>query len=94
LDYGLACSDSYPAFIDIDSDLHWDGTGCRPECFADTTGVDSLDSFLLAIIAFVSIQTIEYYRGVAIFEFGGSGGYIKDTTEHPLAKQSKSQANF
>jgi hypothetical protein len=39
---------------------------------------------LVNLFFFLSIQTLEHFRGKALFEFGGSEGYIKDTTEHPL----------
>uniref|UniRef100_A0A7S2VEF1 Solute carrier family 5 member 8 n=1 Tax=Entomoneis paludosa TaxID=265537 RepID=A0A7S2VEF1_9STRA len=95
LDYGPACSDLFPSFIDVNSTLHWDPNEqpCDQDHFEDFTGVDSLSSFLLAIIMFLGTQSIEYMKGGALFEFGGSGGYIKDTTEHPLAKESKSLRN-
>jgi hypothetical protein len=96
LDYGPGCSDFYPSFIDVNTTDHWDPAKqpCDQEAFSDFTGVDSLASFLLAVIVFLSVQYFEYMKGGALFEFGGSNGYIKDTTEHPLAQQSKSLANI
>lgn len=96
LNYGPACSDLFPAFIDVSSDLWWTADSndkCIQDPYEDYTGVDSLASFVLSFILFVGVQTIEYAIGGPIFNFGGSGGYIKDTTEHPLAKNSKSLAN-
>jgi hypothetical protein len=88
LNVGPAASSLLPSFIDSDPADYWvpETEPCVQETFKDYTGVDSLVAPLVNLLFFVSIQFIEYYRGKALFEFGGSEGYIKDTTEHPLKK--------
>lgn len=91
LDYGPACSDLFPSFIDVNTTLHWDPEAqpCQQDSFEDYTGVDSLASFILAIVVFISVQSAEYMKGGPIFSFGGSDAYIKDSTEHPLSTPEK-----
>jgi hypothetical protein len=86
LDVGPAASSLLPSFIDADPADYWnpENEACTQETFEDYTGVDSLAAPLVNLILFVSIQFLENYRGKALFEFGGSEGYIKNTTEHPI----------
>jgi hypothetical protein len=88
LDVGPAASSLLPTFIDADPADYWvpETEPCTQETFKDFTGVDSLAAPLVNLFFFLSIQTLEHFRGKALFEFGGSEGYIKDTTEHPLKK--------
>ena len=85
LDVGPAASTAYPSFIDVPETDHWDPDAepCVQDHFKDYTGVDSLAAFLVSFILFVSIQFLEFHMGRALFEFKGSGGYIKETTSHP-----------
>jgi hypothetical protein len=88
LDYGVAPSALLPPFIDANETQWWTGANklaepCVQRRFRDYTGVDSFSSFFLCLILYVGIQTIEKYTG-PLFEFGGSKGYMKDTTEHPI----------
>jgi hypothetical protein len=88
LDVGPAASSLLPTFIDADPADYWvpETEPCTQETFKDFTGVDSLAAPLVNLFFFTSIQTLEHFRGKALFEFGGSEGYIKDTTEHPIKK--------
>lgn len=88
LDVGPAASSLLPTFIDADPADYWipETEPCTQESFEDYTGVDSLAAPLVNLFFFLSIQSLEHFRGKALFEFGGSEGYMKDTTEHPLAK--------
>jgi Na+/proline symporter len=90
LDVGPAASSLLPTFIDADEADYWvpETEPCTQETFKDFTGVDSLAAPLVNLFFFLSIQTLEHFRGKALFEFGGSEGYIKDTTEHPLKKDN------
>jgi hypothetical protein len=90
LNVGPASSSLLPTFIDADNADYWnpETEPCTQETFEDYTGVDSLAAPLVNLFFFLTIQTLEHFSGKALFEFGGSGGYIKDTTEHPLKKDS------
>jgi hypothetical protein len=94
LDVGPAASSLLPTFIDADPADYWvpETEPCAQETFKDYTGIDSLAAPMVNLIFFLSIQTIEHFRGKALFEFGGSEGYIKDTTEHPLKHHDASNA--
>jgi len=83
---GPAASDKLPVFIDADPSNYWDPDTepCDQRRFEDYTGVDSLSSFVICLVLFLSIQFIEHKLGKPLFRFGGDEGYIKDTTEHPL----------
>jgi hypothetical protein len=95
LDVGPAASSLLPSFIDADPADYWDPETepCTQETFEDYTGVDSLAAPLVNLFFFLSIQTLEHFSGKALFEFGGSEGYLKDTSEHPLKKQQDDNSN-
>jgi len=79
LDVGPAASSLLPNFIDAPEADYWDPEAepCEQETFEDFTGVDSLAAPLCNLFFFLAIQTYEHYTGKALFEFGGSEGYIK-----------------
>ncbi|EEC43573.1 predicted protein [Phaeodactylum tricornutum CCAP 1055/1] len=90
LNTGPGASTGTPVFWDVDPGDMWDETvePCVQESFEDFTGVDSLSAFLVCILSFVSVQTIEHCTGKPLFSFAGMQGYHKDTTEHPLKGSS------
>ncbi|GKY97133.1 hypothetical protein MPSEU_000671700 [Mayamaea pseudoterrestris] len=85
-DVGPAPNALFPFFVDVPADQVWNPSdgACQQEQYKDFTGVDSLVSPLVCLILFVTVQTIEWKTGRAIFEYAGSEAYLKDTTEHPL----------
>jgi len=92
-DVGPAASSAFPEFIDVPSTDYWDQTSqpCEQEQFRDYTGVDSLASFLVCLLLFLSVQFLEFRLGRALFNYGGGEAYIKDTTEHPIKGARKSR---
>jgi len=86
LDVGPGASTAFPPFLDVPNADKWneDVDVCVQERFGDYTGVDSIASFVLCLVVFVSVQFLEWRKGGALFNFVGSEGYIKDTTERPL----------
>ena len=95
LDVGPGASADYPAFYDVPDESKWDEEAepCIQERFTDYTGVDSISAFVVSLILFVGVQFIEWRMGRALFEFAGSEGYIKDTTEHPLPRKDNRDPN-
>ena len=77
---GPAASSLLPAFIDAPASDIWDPVAepCNQVQFEDYTGVDSLAAFVLSVVVFVSIQTMEHYLGRPLFTFWGSQGYTKE----------------
>ena len=79
-DYGPAASALYPLYFDkLEADL-WDPSvePCMSRQFEDYTGVDSLSSFAISVIAFLTVQTLEHKLGRPLFSFPGMTGYDKN----------------
>ena len=79
-DYGPAASAAYPTFFDkLPGDL-WDPSvePCKSRQFEDYTGVDSLSSFAISVIVFLTVQTLEHKLGRPLFSFPGMTGYDKN----------------
>lgn len=79
-DYGPAASALYPVFYDkLEADL-WDASvePCMSRQFEDYTGVDSLSAFAISVIAFLTVQTLEYRLKRPLFSFPGMTGYDKE----------------
>jgi hypothetical protein len=78
-DYGPAASAAYPTFFDkLPGDL-WDPSvePCNSRQFEDYTGVDSLASFAISVIVFLTVQTLEHNLGKPLFSFPGMTPYDK-----------------
>ena len=92
-DFGPAASALYPTFFDkLPSDI-WDASvePCNSRQFEDYTGVDSLSSFAISVIVFLTVQTLEYRLKRPLFSFPGMTGYdknegtkdaVEETTHH------------
>lgn len=95
LDVGPAASSLPPVFIDTDGPV-WDPATepCDQKRFEDYTGVDSLSSVMVCLVLFLLIQWAEHMLGRPLFKFGGSEGYVKDTTEHPIKGAKKGQVGI
>jgi Na+/proline symporter len=84
LNYGTAASTTYPVFFDKPEEDLWnpDVEACEQPYYEDFTGVDSLSAFLVSILVFVLVQSIEGMNGgKPIFTFNGMEGYVKDIEE-------------
>jgi Na+/proline symporter len=85
LDYGPAASAGVPTFFDALTEDVWNPEDATQQCvqarFEDFTGVDSLASFLGAILVFVAVQSIENMTGKPLFNLSGLEGYFKETDQ-------------
>lgn len=70
-DFGPAASADYPGFMDVPLNLTWNVTAhpCEQRQFKDYTGIDSVASFVLAIVVFISVQYYEYKYDHSLFKF-------------------------
>ena len=82
-DYGPAASDKLPVWIDAPEDEVWnpDEQVCDQRQFKDFTGVDSLSSFLLSFLVFVTVQWIENKTERPLFTFPGMTPYMWEVDE-------------
>lgn len=80
LDYGAAASPNVPVFVDAPAEEVWDPDTeiCEQSSFTDFTGVDSLSAFLVSLLVFVLVQTIENATGEALFIIPGLEPYEKN----------------
>ena len=78
--YGPGASLKLPPFVDGPPEDVWDPSEqvCEQEYFRDFTGVDSLSAFLMSIIVFCSVQTIEHKLGRPLFNLPGMIPYLKE----------------
>jgi hypothetical protein len=79
-DFGPAASALYSLFCDKLSGDILDASvePCNSRQFEDYTGVDSLSSFALFVIVFLTVQTLEYRLKRPLFTFSGTTGYDKN----------------
>jgi Na+/proline symporter len=84
LNYGPAASTQYPTFIDRNETEVWnpETEPCDQAPYEDYTGVDSLSSFLVNLVVFISVQTIENFTDKPLFAFAGLTGYTKSIDEY------------
>lgn len=82
-DFGPAASTKAPVFWDLPTEELWNSTAepCHSRQFEDYTGVDSLSSFFLSIIVFVSVQFLEHKLQRPLFSFPGDTPYDKLGTD-------------
>lgn len=80
LDYGAAASDKFPTFFDEPAESLWnpDVEKCAQSRYEDYTGVDSLAAFLVSLVVFVLVQTLEHRNGGPLFTLPGMKPYVKD----------------
>jgi len=90
LNYGPAASTRLPTFIDGNETEVWNPVTepCDQSRYSDYTGVDSLTSFLVSLVVYTSVQTIENATGKPLFTFAGLEGYIKPNVGHVSAEES------
>lgn len=95
LDYGEAASDKFPPFYDKPADLLWDPDveKCYQEQFEDFTGVDSISSFLVSLVVFVLVQTLEHKKGGPLFTLPGMEPYVKTKEPENDEKKKLTKAN-
>ena len=84
LNYGPAASTKFPTFMDRNETEVWnpETEPCDQARYEDYSGVDSLTSFLVNLIVFVSVQTIENFREKPLFTFAGLIGYTKSIDQY------------
>ena len=89
LDYGDAASDKFPPFFDKPADLLWnpDVEKCYQSQYEDFTGVDSISAFLVSLVVFVLVQTLEHRKGGPLFSLPGMEPYVK--TKEPLDDEKR-----
>jgi len=70
-DFGPAASADYPSFMDVPLNWTWNVTAqpCEQRQYKDYTGMDSVASFVLAIVVFISVQYYEYKYNRSLFKF-------------------------
>lgn len=90
-DFGPAASTKAPVFWDLPPEELWNSTAepCRSRQFEDYTGVDSLSSFFLSIIVFVSVQFLEHKLRRPLFSFPGDTPYDKLGTDGDALAEGK-----
>ena len=90
---GPAASVLKPWNVDAPADEYWSPQveECHQTQYRDYTGADSLTSVGVCLIVFCTIQTLEFKLGRPLFQYGGSTGYHKETSEH-VDKQNQNGA--
>ena len=88
-DYGAAASANLPIFVDPqgESVSQWDPMveACEQRQFKDYTGVDSLSAFLVSILVFCAVQSLEHLReGKPLFTFPGLAAYEKEEKQKEI----------
>jgi Na+/proline symporter len=86
LNVGAAASSAFPTFMDVNATQMWDASAetCQQVRFQDWTGLDSLVSFLVSLLVFVTFQIIERMCGRPLFWFPWGEGYEKDLKQETV----------
>ena len=84
VDYGSAASSLYPVFFDQPPELLWNSTAepCDQPQLKDYTGVDSLVAFIVSIVTFLLVISLEDCCGGPLLSFPGLEPYEKELSSH------------
>jgi Na+/proline symporter len=93
--YGIGASLKLPPFVDAPPEAVWDPAVevCEQELYRDFTGVDSIAAFLVSVISFCLIQTVEFKNGgTPLFTLPGMVPYAKECQTEKLVDETMETA--